>query len=228
MLNNPFWWALTTEQARFALGERCACRYPADVIPFAGLEHSSAKELAALSALLVPDEEIFVQAERVVEVDDLVKLSELPCLQLHFTGTPDKSDPPFTPDTHFRQLGPEDAVSMVSLTNLAFPGFFRARTYLLGAYFGIFRNSELIAMAGERIAIPGMREISAVCTHPDHTGQGYAQTLIQHLLRVHAERGLRSFLHVAEQNARAIRLYQHLGFEVTAALKVHQLRKLGR
>jgi predicted GNAT family acetyltransferase len=29
-------------------------------------------------------------------------------------------------------------------------------------------------MAGERMALPGAVEISAVCTHPDHLGKGLA------------------------------------------------------
>jgi predicted GNAT family acetyltransferase len=44
----------------------------------------------------------------------------------------------------------------------------------MGAYYGIRIGNELIAMAGERLAVPGFREISAVVTHPAHTGHGYA------------------------------------------------------
>jgi predicted GNAT family acetyltransferase len=90
------------------------------------------------------------------------------------------------------------------------------------------RDGELVAMAGERIAIPGMREISAVCTHPDHTGNGFATALIKQLLRFHAEHGLQSFLHVAEQNKRAINLYEHLGFVTTAAVHFREMRRLSR
>ena len=32
-------------------------------------------------------------------------------------------------------------------------------------------------MAGERLALPGYREVSAVCTDPAHLGHGYAQQL---------------------------------------------------
>jgi predicted GNAT family acetyltransferase len=96
---------------------------------------------------------------------------------------------------------------------------------VLGNYFGIRLNGELIAMAGERICTPTHREISAVCTHPAHTGKGYAALLIQHLLRLHAASGLNSFLHVAGSNARAIGLYEHLGFTKTRAINFNQLRR---
>ncbi len=106
---------------------------------------------------------------------------------------------------------------MVALTDVAFPGYFRPRTYILGRYFGIEIDGQLIAMAGERLALPGYREISAVCTHPAHTGKGYAATLIQHLMRIHAAAGLRSFLHVSQSNQRAIALYERLGYKITPA-----------
>src|SRR4051812_34578366 len=200
MLSNPFWFALRTEHARFAVGRDSVLRYPADVIPFAGLEHGSATELRTLSPLLAPEEKIFVTGDRLAQLHDLIQVSDLPGLQLHFTGALNRWQVPPLPGTEMRMLGPEDASAMVSLTDIAFPGFFRERTYQLGSYFGVFRNSDLVAMAGERIALPGMREISAVCTHPEYKGNGFATALIQRLLHFHAEHGLRSFLHVAEQN----------------------------
>jgi predicted GNAT family acetyltransferase len=72
----------------------------------------------------------------------------------------------------------------------------------------------LIAMAGERLCIPGFHEISGVCTHPAHTGKGYARTLIVRLLREHENVGLRSFLHVGKSNTRAVAIYERLGFHV--------------
>jgi len=45
----------------------------------------------------------------------------------------------------------------------------------LGRYFGVIENGRLAAMAGERMGMPGFREVSAVCTHPDFLGRGLAQ-----------------------------------------------------
>jgi len=227
MLSNPFWLALTTEHARFALGRDSVLRYPADVLPFAGLEHGSAEELSALSTLLAPDEKIFVTGGGVTQLDDLVEISDLPGLQLHFKGSLNQSVVQLC-DAEIRRLGPEDATAMVALTDIAFPGFFRARTYQLGTYFGAFCDGDLVAMAGERVAIPGMREISAVCTHPRYTGRGFATALIDHLLHLHAKHGLQSFLHVAAQNKRAITLYEHLGFVTTASIHVRELQRQNR
>ena len=108
---------------------------------------------------------------------------------------------------------------------LRFPGFFRPRTFILGSYFGMYVAGQLVAMAGERIALPGYREISAVCTHPEHTGQGFASTLIRHLLHNHFLAGLHSFLHVASANLRAITLYERLGFSRSHSILIHQVRR---
>jgi predicted GNAT family acetyltransferase len=101
---------------------------------------------------------------------------------------------------------------MIALTDLAFPGFFRARTYEMGIYYGIRAGEKLVAMAGERISIPGYREISAVCTHPDYTGRGYAKILMNRLICEHAATGVTSFLHVSKSNARAVGIYERMGF----------------
>jgi ribosomal protein S18 acetylase RimI-like enzyme len=122
-------------------------------------------------------------------------------------------------------LSAEDSPDMVALTDAAFPGFFRNRTYTLGHYFGIHVDGTLVAMAGERVALPGYREISAVCTLPGHTGKGYAAHLLRHILQFHVAAGLRSFLHVAGANQRAIELYERLGFEKSQRIIFNRIRR---
>ena len=71
---------------------------------------------------------------------------------------------------------------------------------------------KLVAMAGERLKIPGYTEVSAVCTHPEHTGHGYARILMAEVMRRIVGRGETPLLHVREDNGRAIELYERLGF----------------
>jgi predicted GNAT family acetyltransferase len=73
-------------------------------------------------------------------------------------------------------------------------------------------------MAGERLALTGLQEISGVCTHPDFAGRGHARRLTRALLSRHRRRGVASFLHVSEANAGARRLYESMGFVVRASL----------
>jgi predicted GNAT family acetyltransferase len=71
---------------------------------------------------------------------------------------------------------------MLALTKLTNPGPFGSRTHEMGDYFGIRIAGTLAAMVGERLKLPGYTEISAVCTHPDHLGHGYASVLIAKLV----------------------------------------------
>ncbi len=125
---------------------------------------------------------------------------------------------------------------MVELTNIAFPGFFRTRTCEMGPYFGIrsARGTDnnagrLVAMCGERMNIntptAAFREISGLCTLPEFRGRGYAPALLAHLLHHHHAAGLRSYLHVASDNATAIALYQRLGFLPRGEFPLYSLRR---
>jgi predicted GNAT family acetyltransferase len=69
-------------------------------------------------------------------------------------------------------------------------------------------------MAGERLHPPGWTEISAVCTAPEHRGQGLAARLVRALAHGIRERGETPFLHAAGSNVNAIRLYESLGFRL--------------
>ncbi len=88
----------------------------------------------------------------------------------------------------------------------------RKKTALLGNYYGIFKDQQLIAVTGERMQMDDMIEVSAVVTHPDHTGKGYASQLIAHAVNQIFDRGKLPFLHVASTNTGAIKLYEKLGF----------------
>jgi ribosomal protein S18 acetylase RimI-like enzyme len=57
-----------------------------------------------------------------------------------------------------------------------------------------------------------LREISAVCTHPDLQGRGLARRLMHLLIRRQRRRGLVPFLHVMQYNTRAIAMYERMGF----------------
>ena len=101
---------------------------------------------------------------------------------------------------------------MLELTAMTKPGPFGPRTHELGSFFGIRSGNRLAAMAGERLKVDGYTEVSAVCTHPDHLGKGHAAALMRTVMRGILERGETPFLHSRADNARAIALYERLGF----------------
>ena len=79
-------------------------------------------------------------------------------------------------------------------------------------------------MAGERLCVPGFREISAVCTHPDWQGRGLGGALLQQVGERILREGDTPFLHTYTHNAPAVALYTKLGFTVRAQI-VHAVWK---
>jgi len=111
-----------------------------------------------------------------------------------------------------RQLTAHDIPQMLDLVSITNPGPFRSGTIEMGRYFGHFERGQLVSMAGERLGFDGHTEISAVCTHPEFRGRGLASGMTRHVAAGILERGEQPFLHVAESNTDALRVYENLGF----------------
>jgi ribosomal protein S18 acetylase RimI-like enzyme len=217
---NPVWHALQTKHRRFAISSGEACRYPADVAPFAAVATPSKSALQSLHTLLVPGEYVWLIGENYPSVPELFCVGNLECLQMVL---PEEVTPP-GPIPEIVPLSDANGPEMVALTTpLAFPGFFRGRTYEMGSYYGVRSAGELIAMGGERITLDSYSEISGICTHPAHRGKGLAAGLIWQLVRNHRREGVVSWLHVSAENQRAIDLYLRLGFTVVRKVKLHRL-----
>lgn len=125
-----------------------------------------------------------------------------------------KPQPYEGPIASLQPLGASQIDAMLELTALTKPGPFTQRTIEFGNYVGIIENNQLISMAGERLHLSGYTEVSAVCTHPLHVGNGYAAYLVNHLTNQIIGSGKSAFLHVRQDNLRAINLYKGLGFEI--------------
>lgn len=216
---NPVWHALQTKHSRFAVTEGDACRYPADVAPFAAVGRPSAKALQELASLLVPGESVWIFDAEYRAAPKLNFIERLKCLQMVL---PKEVVPPDAMEGLVR-LSAADAPEMVALTTLAFPGFFRQRTCEMGSYFGVRVDGELIAMGGERLMLGGYPEVSGVCTHPAHRGKGYAASLIWEVVRKHRRDGDVSWLHVSAANQRAIDLYRRMGFTICREVTIHRV-----
>ena len=223
LFSNPVWHALQTRHSPFAVTAGDACRYPADVAPFVAVAAPSAPAMRRLASLLVPGERVWLFDEDYVEVPELERIETLKCLQMVLPGEvapPDQT-------MELIRLSAADAPEMVALTDVAFPGFFRSRTYQMGSYYGVRVDGELIAMGGERIMLDGYPEISGVCTHPAHRGKGYAASLIWEVVRSHRRSGDVSWLHVAASNHRAIELYRRMGFTISREVMLNRISVKG-
>ncbi len=118
---------------------------------------------------------------------------------------------------------------MLQLARLTEPGPFELRTWKMGAYYGVIDRGRLLAMAGERIRLPGWIEVSGVCSHPDARGKGYAGKLVARTMVGIHRQGCRAFLHVrvgSPSEASALGLYERLGFSFYQSMAVQMLIRL--
>jgi GNAT superfamily N-acetyltransferase len=225
-LDRLVWHALATTHSHFRVGSNLAVRYPAEISPFAAVSENTTVAFEQLAALLdpnAPDDRVHI-IEEAPAAEPRFKSALPPSLQIgpaletHQMFGPPQPCPSPQNRPPIRELNSANVQEMIALIAIAFPGFYKSETYKMGAYFGI-RNDfgELVAMAGERLCILGCHEISGVCTHPAHTGKGYARALMLHLMQRHSNLGLKSFLHVGAKNTHALGVYQRLGFQITAS-----------
>ncbi|KMQ66603.1 hypothetical protein ACM46_03525 [Chryseobacterium angstadtii] len=110
------------------------------------------------------------------------------------------------------ELKEENRNELLAFVMKFYPYYFKARTPELGRYFGIFKEGKLAAVTGERMQMNDMTEVSAVITDTDHLGKGLAKQLITFVSGKIFDDGKTPFLHVAESNAGAKKLYEKLGF----------------
>ncbi|WP_395407054.1 GNAT family N-acetyltransferase [Pseudoduganella sp. UC29_106] len=211
-LKNPLWAALTSAQQHFSIAAGAARRYPADVAPFLAVAEDGMPLSAADLEDMDGDYYVLDVFPALPEGWSLQPISNV--LQMVYEGGPVGAPE----ESAIRELASDDP-QMVELTNVAFPGYFRARTGLMGRYVGIHEEGRLVSMSGERMDLGALREVSAVCTHPDFTGRGLARLLILDCLRHMQRQGVQPFLHVGAANKRAQALYEALGFRPTRELK---------
>jgi len=215
LLVNPIWHCLSTFHSHLARGNHLAKRYPEDIGPLAGIPEQSAECWEALKAVVPSGDHCALFLNEPANLGGgLKRLAQFPIEQMLCESPTGLS----SIDTKMEELGEKDVPEMMSLAALTEPGPFRRRTIQLGGYVGIRDGGMLAAMAGQRTAIPGYREVSAVCTHPSYRGRGYATTLVCAVVNDIAKRGELPYLHVRQDNVSAIRLYCRLGFRITRTM----------
>lgn len=210
MLTNPVFHALAGPHSGVAEVRGDVRRYRAEVAPFLGLPDEVGEQDWLDTAELVGSGHTAAVIRPDLVIPDLFKISlRIELLQFVAPAGLGADDPEIT------RLGLDDVPEMLALVALTDPGPFRSRTIELGNYLGIRREGKLIAMAGERFRLPGFTEISAVCTDPEYRGQGLATRLIRAVAAGIERDGSRPFLHTGAGNAKAIRIYESLGFTIS-------------
>jgi GNAT superfamily N-acetyltransferase len=221
LLDNPIWNSLTTGHAWFAVGGGLARRYAAEIGPLSGVAEPSAEAFAELAAIIPSGDVAVLFLEERVDVPagwELVRDGTL--VQMICTAVPAE------PEVAERivALGPQDVAEMVALATLTEPGPFRDGTPSLGGFVGVRVHGRLAAMAGQRLSPTGFVEVSAVCTHPDFRGRGFARALVAAVARDIYAAGSVPFLTSFEGNVGAIRVYEQVGFVIRRRFDLAVLR----
>lgn len=208
------WNAITTGNADIATVDGDVGIYNPDVAPFAGMKALNTTNLDKLYEMTTPGQRVAIHyfdslpigtnKWNILQQMDITQMVyEVPVSS--FTTAASEVIVP---------LSEEHIPAMLELTKLTKPGPFLQNTILFGNYFGIFIDGRLAAMAGQRMHPVPYMEVSAVCTHPDHRGRGYAKALMLRVMQLILENSFTPFLHVLSSNTGAIQLYESIGYRI--------------
>ncbi len=229
LLDEPMWNALTTAQSHCALGDGLARAYLPSIGPLCGLaEQSSAAYDDLLQLAGSNGVQVLFLHEAPVPREGWTLIRGGLIDQMVFDGSAQTFASDFANSAQpagMRLLTSDDVPAMIELATLTEPGPFRDRTHELGTFYGIFEGDRLLAMAGQRMRVPGYVEVSAVCTHPDARGRGFARILMAEVMKVIVAAGDTPFLHTFADNHSAIRVYHALGYKKRITFHLAVLKK---
>lgn len=218
-LDNPVWHSLSESQKEYVLEYGNTKFYHPDYCPF-GASIETKSTLSAAKAYSKLSDSFFIVGEKPQIANPLKIVNELVCLQMIIH---DKIEIPFE-DTIVK-LGEQHREALLGLVKIVYPEYFKNKTATLGNYYGIFKDNQLVAITGERMKMNDYIEVSAVITHPDHVGKGYAKQLVAHASNAILNQNKMPFLHVAETNIGAIKLYEKLGFKTRRKISFWNITK---
>lgn len=203
-LDNPVYHSLNEYHKKFCINFGDSKFYNPEVAAFGGaLEIAQEKDIAEYSKIC--DDFLIFGAKPQGNFD--IELSQLVCDQYVLEN---KIDLDLTEEIVL--LKEENDDELLHFVKKFYPHYFKNRTPELGRYFGIFKDNKLVAVTGERMQMSDMTEVSAVITDPDYLGKGYAKQLVAFVSGKIFEDNKTPFLHVAETNIGAKKLYEKLGF----------------
>jgi hypothetical protein len=189
-LDNPAWHALNERHARFSFGTDAFRRYDPSVVLFSGYDKSKANAFSRLNDVFSVDDSFFLfddfpELPSNYKVETIVECVQMVC----------ETPVPIPITEELVLLNESNRDEMYTLISEVFPGYYLSGTAVMGDYYGIFKEGKLVAIAGERLCMDDLTEISAVVTHPDFAGRKYAQQLVTFLNDKNIQSGYMPFLH---------------------------------
>jgi ribosomal protein S18 acetylase RimI-like enzyme len=216
-LDNPVWYALAESHKKLSIAYNTTHFYNPEYCAFGAFNELSNNESDLLAyAKEVPSFFIFGTKPNLPK--SLKIKDELLCLQMIIRNKID-----ITSSDEIVKLDESQRQALLALVKIVYPEYFKSKTADLGNYYGVFKNNQLVAITGERLQMDDFIEVSAVITHPEHTGKGYAKQLVAHTANIILEQKKIPFLHVAQANIGAVQLYKKLGFTTRITMKIWQI-----
>ena len=217
-LDNPVWYALTEHQNGEAIDYGNVKFYHPDYAPFGAFinNEDTSKAIDAHSKLI---KDFFIVGDKPKLPYHIASIKEYIGLQMILYNETD-----YAITENIIELTDKHYDDLMVLIKLVYPEFFKKKTQKLGQYFGIYKEGKLVAATGERMQTKTFIEISAVITHPDHTGNGYAKQLITYTANGIFKKNKVPFLHVDQTNIGPIQLYKKLGFQLRRTFSFWRIR----
>ena len=206
-LDNPVWHSLSESHKEYAIAYDDTLFYDPEYCPF-GAALNTKKSSNAIEQYSTLSDNFFIVGKKPEIPANLKIANELVCLQMIIS---ELIDIPII-DTIIK-LKESHREDLLELVKIVYPEYFKSKTATLGHYYGIYKDEQLVAVSGERMQMIDFIEVSAVITHPDYLGKGYAKQLVAHTANTILNQNKTAFLHVYEKNFGAIKLYEKLGFK---------------
>jgi len=226
ILDNMIWNAITTGNSDIAIISGNVGCYLPDIAPFAGMKNFNDANLKKLYEFITANRSVAISSLNKMDHDEnkwklLQHMDVTQMVYEHSVNTfTTKNSSLIVP------LAEEHIPQMMELTALTRPGPFLQQTIRFKNYFGIFIEDRLAAMTGQRMHPKPYMEVSAVCTHPDFRGLGYAKALMLHVMKLILDDSFTPFLHVLSNNSNAIELYKTIGFQTREQIFVDVIRRV--
>ncbi len=218
-LDNPVWYSLAETHKDISINYPHVKFYDPAYCPFGGFIQSNdiSTQIDRYSKLTV---NFFIVGKKPLLPPGIFLRKELICLQMVVEK---KIESEIEED--LVKLDDTYSAALSDLVNEIQPGYFKEKTNLMGEYVGLVKDGKLVAVTGERMKMDTFTEVSAVVTHPSYTGKGFAKQLVAHTVNKIFDENKTPYLHVAETNFVAIKLYQKLGFRIRRKISFWNLER---
>jgi predicted GNAT family acetyltransferase len=221
-LNNPVWSALNSGNQNIAIGSEKAKYFQQNISLFAATAENNGEHFRALAEIIPENETVAIfTIDKNLDAAPWNIVKQIDGFQMMYEG----EEPDVKDNAAIISLSEKNVPAMLELTRLSPPGPFLKDTIRFGGYEGIFNGNQLVAMAGRRFHNGPYVEINAVCTHPEHTGKGYARKLINNQILQLKNAGMLPYLHVRKDNTHAWEIYQRMGFVIRTDMMMCFLKR---